>query len=300
LVAGAEYALRVVFLSDGPRTLSLAADAAILENALVLPAGKPLEKRWSLPVAVAADGKLLVEIAALAGPNAVVQSVELLSNKPGRLRPGPRPAAADFSPAALDKLVLPLPRITPRPARVEGVASPLLSLNGTWQFAAGEAAAFKPIEVPGEWAMQGFTVPAGRAGRYRHKFTLPADWRGKNVRLRFDAVHAVCGVRVNGKDVGGHEGGFVPFEFDVTRFVGTGENTLEVDVRSESVADSIACMSQYAAHQVGGIVRKVSLLCLPSTHLARQWHETKVDGTAVRLTIHSETDGPEAKSAIGC
>lgn len=293
LAAGSDHALSMTFLSDGPRTLSLAADGEILESSLVLPAGKVLEKRWALPAKVATDGRLLLELDTLAGPNAVVQSLELLSSRPGALKPGPRPAAPDTSPAALDKLVLPLPRITPRPSEVAGVAVPVMSLNGNWRFAAGDGAEFQPIEVPGEWAMQGFTVPAGQAGRYAREFTLPDDWQGKVVRLRFDAVHALCTVKLNGREVGGHAGGFVPFELDLTPAVRPGDNLLEVEVRSESVADSVACISQYAAHPVGGIVRKVSLLCLPPTHLARQWHETKVDGTTARLTIHSETHGPE-------
>jgi hypothetical protein len=190
----------------------------------------------------------------------------------------------------LDNLVLAAPVLTPRPATVPGVAAPLLSLNGTWEFVPAAGVAARPIEVPGEWAMQGFEVPAGGFATCARHVDVPADWRGMTVKLRFDAVHAVCDVLVNGQAVGGHEGGFVPFELDVTKAIRPGRNEVVVRVQSESVADSVACISQYAAHQVGGIIRKVALYCVPAAHVSRQWHETTVTGRNARVVVHTDLD----------
>ena len=75
-------------------------------------------------------------------------------------------------------------KLTPRPAIVAGVGKPLLSLNGAWQFSPSDGVAARPIEVPGEWAMQGFEVPAGGLATYTGQFEVPADWQGKTVKLR--------------------------------------------------------------------------------------------------------------------
>jgi hypothetical protein len=179
------------------------------------------------------------------------------------------------------------PVLTPRPASVAGVATPIISLNGTWGFSSAEGVVAKPIEVPGEWAMQGFEVPSGGFATYTREIDVPADWRGRTVKLRFDAVHAVCEVLINGQAVGGHEGGFVPFELDVTKAVRPGRNAIVVRVQSESIADSISCISQYAAHQVGGIIRKVTLFCVPRAHVARLWFETAVTGGDASVAIHT-------------
>jgi beta-galactosidase/beta-glucuronidase len=122
--------------------------------------------------------------------------------------------------------------------------------------------------VPGEWAMQGFEVPPGGFATYTREVEVPADWSGTIVKLRFDAVHAVCEVLVNGQAVGGHEGGFVPFELDVTKAIRPGRNEIRVRVQSESIADAVSCISQYAAHQVGGLIRKVTLFAVPQASVS--------------------------------
>jgi hypothetical protein len=186
---------------------------------------------------------------------------------------------------------MPMPILTPLPEKVAGVASPVLDLNVHWQFAADERSAFKPINVPGEWAMQGFTVKPGDFAIYKRTIDVPGDWSDKTIKLRFDAVHAVCKVSVNARDIGGHEGGFVPFELDATQAIHPGRNEIIVRVQSESVADSIACISQYAAHQVGGIVRKVRLFCVPELHISEQWVETQLTGSDAVLQVHTKLDG---------
>lgn len=183
-----------------------------------------------------------------------------------------------------ESLVTPLPISAPRPTSVTGVAAPLISLNGEWRFSADGTAGgdSPPIRVPGEWAMQGFKVSPGKDAEYLKTFEIPADWSGKSLRLRFDAVHSQCSVTLNGVPVGGHEGGFVPFELDVTAAAKPGErNELRVKVRSESLADTVACLSQYAGHPVGGIVRKAAVYALPKIHAIAQDTVTTFDSRYV-------------------
>ena len=65
---------------------------------------------------------------------------------------------------------------------------------------------------------------------YRTTFTMPADWSGRDVILRFDGVYSAYFVWVNGKPVGYAEDSKLPSEFDVTPFLQAGENLLAVQV----------------------------------------------------------------------
>ena len=63
-------------------------------------------------------------------------------------------------------------------------------------------------------------------------------------------------------------GGMTAFELDVTQALKSGENLLSLQVRSESMADMLGSLTQYAAHQIGGITRKVTLFAVPDVHLS--------------------------------
>ena len=63
---------------------------------------------------------------------------------------------------------------------------------------------------------------------YRKKFTLGECFSGKRTILHFEAVDWRCTVFINGKAVGGHQGGYIPFSFDITEHLIDGENELIV------------------------------------------------------------------------
>jgi beta-mannosidase len=83
----------------------------------------------------------------------------------------------------------------------------------------------------------------GKEWWYRKTFAIPEAWRGKTVRLRFDAVDYLTEVWLNGRWLGRHEGQFTPFEFEVTELLRAGgENVLAVLIHPApaSVRDAIA------------------------------------------------------------
>ena len=65
---------------------------------------------------------------------------------------------------------------------------------------------------------------------YRRTFTLPQGFRGGRWLLHFGAVDQVATVKLNSRELGTHEGGYLPFSFDITAFLCECENTLEVIV----------------------------------------------------------------------
>jgi beta-galactosidase len=171
-------------------------------------------------------------------------------------------------------------RYTPRPAEVAGIREPVLPLNGTWSFHPAPPKGFEkstersargwsPIEVPGDWSMQGRTVAPWTPAGYLKTVGLPADWKGARIILRSDGAQSLATFWVNGKPAGTHEGGFTAFEFDVTALLRPGEaNTIAVAVQNESTADILASGTQYASYQFGGLTRKVTLFAVPALHIA--------------------------------
>ncbi|MCC5947354.1 MAG: hypothetical protein JJT89_02770 [Nitriliruptoraceae bacterium] len=163
-----------------------------------------------------------------------------------------------------------------------------VSLDGTWRFdpspaqdcteAAFDDADWAPINVPAQWVQEGFDVAAGTHACYRREVTLTPR-AGVRTILRFDAVYAHARVFVNGTHARTHEGGFTPFEVDITDVAVDGTNVIAVLVQSDSISDVVSAASDYAAHALGGITRSVRLLETPEVHLARLHVDTRmVDG----------------------
>lgn len=71
---------------------------------------------------------------------------------------------------------------------------------------------------------------------YRRSFSLPPDSQRARRRciLHFEAVDYACACYCNGIRIGTHEGGYLPFAFDITDALGEGENELAVCVYDPS------------------------------------------------------------------
>ncbi len=115
------------------------------------------------------------------------------------------------------------------------------SLDGTWDFAIDrDGRCTAPEQV--EWTLQitapfAPETPASGVGDtgfyqavwYRMQFFAPEKCGGKRLILHFGAVDYNTTVWVNGSVAGGHEGGYTPFEIDITDLVfGPGLQTVVV------------------------------------------------------------------------
>jgi len=98
----------------------------------------------------------------------------------------------------------------------------------------------RPIAVPASWNDQfedwrDYLGPAW----YQTRFDLPWGWKERQVHLRFGSVNYFAEVWLNGTRLGQHEGGHLPFEFDVTPHVQPQENILVVRVEGELAPDRV-------------------------------------------------------------
>ena len=111
------------------------------------------------------------------------------------------------------------------------------TLNGKWSFSA-PSAGIKESEItvpfPPESVISRINKYMGKRPRllYKKSFSLPAGFVKDRVLLHFGAVDQIAGITLNGAYIGSHEGGYLPFSFDITDKLEQ-ENLLEVEVIDE-------------------------------------------------------------------
>jgi beta-glucuronidase len=90
----------------------------------------------------------------------------------------------------------------------------------------------------------------------------------QNSRLfvHFGAVNYRADIYLNGKHIGSHEGGFTPFQFEITKEVIEGENSIVVKVNSQRVKNGLPGLG-YDWFNYGGIARDVHLIETSGTYI---------------------------------
>jgi hypothetical protein len=160
-----------------------------------------------------------------------------------------------------------------------------LSLDGVWDFQIDpnggddilSIKAWRAAQTPMPWQAQfdDLRQYSGVAW-YRRRFDWSTDLTGKAVILSFGAVDYHATVWLNGRRAGEHEGGYLPFAFDVTDLLQPGENVLIVRVEDASDDRSrfpnapfseVPHGKQSWYGPIGGIWQSVTLAVLPAVHI---------------------------------
>ncbi len=173
-----------------------------------------------------------------------------------------------------------------------------LSLNGKWKFnwvakpadrpkefyrTGFDVSEWKEISVPGNWQLQGYDVPIYRnsaypfkkdppriphennpVGSYLTELVVPDAWQGRQVFVHFDGVESAFYLWINGEKVGYSQGSRTPAEFDITRFLQPGKNTLAAEVYRFSDGSYLECQDYW---RLSGLFRNVYLFSTPSVHI---------------------------------
>jgi len=205
-----------------------------------------------------------------------------------------------------------VPRLTPKPLAVAGVAKPVLDLCGQWRFNfdvkedawRGEVdfEKWREITVPGQWTAQGYWLKQDKDLRtiYTRIVDIPSDWAGQRIKLRFDGLVGPAWVYINGQEVGVRQGflrqpedkgffteqwgtSFTPFEWDVTSTCKPGAQNRLVVVMARSY-------DLYDHPDAGGILRPVRLLAVPLLNLSSFHVSTELDDAYQDAVVKAEVE----------
>ncbi|HPS55744.1 MAG TPA: hypothetical protein PLP05_09105, partial [Sedimentisphaerales bacterium] len=178
------------------------------------------------------------------------------------------------------------------------------SLNGQWKFNLVEKPADCPadfykvdydasgwgnINVPGNWQTQGYGKPMyfnngfpfrlqhkpelpptqvphdlNQVGSYRTVFTVPENWKDREVLIHFAGVDSAFYLWINGQQVGYSEGSMTPAEFNITKYLKPGDNVLAAKVYQWSDGSYLEDQDMW---RLSGIFREVYLVSTPAVHL---------------------------------
>lgn len=136
---------------------------------------------------------------------------------------------------------------------------------------------------------------------YTRTVDAPAAWRGRYVRLRFDAVNYRAEVWLNGEVVGRQESGTTPVEFDVTQHLVYGAgNRLVVRVvgpavLAERVDDYVRNETpHWRGAYLGGIWQSVSLVATDPVFVRDVFVEPDLanESAIVNISVANETFQP--------
>jgi len=147
--------------------------------------------------------------------------------------------------------------------------------------------AWKEIPVPSNWQMHGYGIPLytniiypfarnppfvmgeppqqftnfpednrNQVGSYRHKFTIPDNWRDRQTSIVFGGVDSAFYLWINGKKVGYSQDSRTPAEFNITPYLQDGENLLAAEVYQYSDGSYLEDQDMF---RMSGIFRDVYL-----------------------------------------
>lgn len=196
-----------------------------------------------------------------------------------------------------------------------------ISLNGQWEiivdpFNAG--AGWKPV-----WKDQ---KPSGNYDFYEYGFIpsltlkVPGDWnhqrpellyyegtvwykntfvkksvKNKRTFLYFGAVNYECDVYFNNKFLGRHEGGFTPFQFEITNQL-KDTNSIIVRVNNQRKADDIPALN-YDWWNYGGITRDVAVIETPVNYI-KDYNIQLAKNSSDTITGWVELDGDDISRPV--
>jgi len=151
---------------------------------------------------------------------------------------------------------------------------------------------WKNFKVPANWELNGYGLPiyvnhpyefTGKAkmggrlnppfdipednnpvGSYRKKFVIPETWDGRQIFIHLGAVKSAFFIWVNGQKVGYSEDSKLAAEFDITKYVKTGENIVALEVYRWSDGSYLECQDMW---RISGIERDVYLYSTPKLNI---------------------------------
>lgn len=125
-------------------------------------------------------------------------------------------------------------------------------------------------------------------GSYRRTFTIPADWKGKEIFINFDGVDSFFYLYINGRYVGFSKNSRNLAEFDITPYLYKEgkENVVAVEVYRNSDASFLESQDMF---RLPGIFRTVALTAKPKVYVRDFKAIPDLDDTYTKASLHITT-----------
>lgn len=152
------------------------------------------------------------------------------------------------------------------------------------------------LDVPSDWNSQTPELKYYEGTVwYARRFDAPRQ-DGRRLFLHFGAVSYRCRVYLNGEEIGSHEGGFTPFQIEVTGKLKPADNFLAVEVNNTRTPDAIPAMA-FDWWNYGGITRDVSLVSVPEAFVEDYFIRLDKD-SADRISADVRLSGAPAGTSV--
>jgi len=180
------------------------------------------------------------------------------------------------------------------------------------------------ITVPSNWQLQGFGIPLyvnqrypfarnepyimttpakhwltytlrNPVGSYKRNFTIPKKWQDKQIFIHFAGVESAFYLWINGQKVGYSQGSYTPAEFNISKYLKKGNNTIAVEVYRWSDGSYLEDQDFW---RLSGIFREVHLFATPNTTIRDTFITSNLDKNyqnatiTIKTTIHNYSQTP--------
>lgn len=140
---------------------------------------------------------------------------------------------------------------------------------------------------------------------YEKTFNLPSGFDDSRILLHFGAVDQIATVWINGKKIGEHIGGYLPFYFDITDAINANEeNVLKVEVK-----DSLDTDLPYGKQTkkpggmwytpVSGIWQTVWLECVPENYIKNVKLDVNIGTVKIKVEGNEKVSNFKASINLG-
>ncbi len=105
-----------------------------------------------------------------------------------------------------------------------------IPVPANWQFHSEDFPVYTNIVYPYEINPPFMPKDYNPIGLYHRKFKVSKEWNDKEVFIHFGAVNSAFYIWINGVKVGYSEGSKTPAEFNITKYINSGTNTIMLQV----------------------------------------------------------------------
>ena len=174
-----------------------------------------------------------------------------------------------------------------------------MSMNGPWDYAITESsrqpASYEgtiivPFSPEAELSGVGRSLKSGQYLWYHRQFVIPGQFSGMNLLLHFGAVDQCATVWVNDRQAGSHQGGYLPFELDITDYIENGMADIVVRVTDDTEKSGMTRGKQRSRRggiwytPQSGIWQSVWLEAVPESYVKDLLIIPDFDGACVEIS----------------